>query len=122
MTKYIKCTLCEEDTPMYKGEWRTISYYRDDNEYFSCDGCTRSLIEQQAENEDFGVDGKKLFFYWRKNEYDNSEFMTEQQLKDYESRDPKTFKRVNTFIEEAELYDEITIETPVYDVTIIRAG
>ena len=48
--------------------------------------------------------------------------MTEEQLKEYESRDPKTFKRVNTFIDEAELYDEITIETPVYDVTVIRSN
>ena len=122
MAKFVKCELCDQDTIIYDGAWRMIMSYRDTNEYFSCNECTKSLIHQDIENEQGG--DEKLFWYWRRDEYDNSEFMTEEVLKKQLDRIQwvDSDGDVKQFIDKADLYDEQKMITEWGDVTLIRAN
>ena len=122
MAKYVKCELCDQNTIMYDGAWRMIMGYRDANEYFSCNDCTKRLIHQDIDNEQ-DTDGK-LFWYWRKDEYDNSEFMTEEVLKKHLDRIQliDSDGDVKQFIDKADLYDEQKMITEWGDVILIRAN
>ena len=122
MAKYVKCELCDQNTIMYDGAWRMIMGYRDANEYFSCNDCTKRLILQDIDNEQ--NTGGKLFWYWRKDEYDNSEFMTEEVLKKHLDRIQwiDSDGDVKQFIDKADLYDEQKMITELGDVILIRAN
>ena len=122
MAKFVRCKVCDQDTIIYDGEWRIIMGYRNAHEYFSCNECTKSLIYQDIDNEQ-GAD-EKVFWYWRRDEYDNSEFMTEEVLKKHLDRiqwvDSDGY--VKQFIDKADLYDEQKMITEWADVTLIRAN
>lgn len=122
MAKFVKCELCDRHTIIYDGAWRMIMGYRDANEYFSCNECTKELIHQDIDNEQ-NTDGK-LFWYWRKDEYDNSEFMTEEVLKKHLDRIQliDSDGDVKQFIDKADLYDEQKMITELGDVILIRAN